>query len=170
MALALWTPVGVYSQPMDSQPDRALELAYAEGTRALDEQRSSLDAARATASTALGIATIGTGFLSSVALSDRSGLPAFAAAAVVCLLVTVASTVLIIWPRSWVWSNDPKELLSDAWAGRSTDDVHRQMAGFQAKHLENNDGPLALCWKATTVAVVMASFSLICWLPLLGRN
>ena len=43
--------------------DRAAELAYIEGERALGEQQTSLESARTRVGTAFGVATIGTGFL-----------------------------------------------------------------------------------------------------------
>jgi hypothetical protein len=150
--------------------DRVAELAYLEGVRALDGQKSSLDVARSTASAALGVASIGTGFLSSAALDGQQGLPWLAWAAIVLLVMTVAATAVVLWPRRWVFTNEPETIASDAWQRLSAAEAHTTLARYMAEHLSTNARPLQRRWYVTEMAISTAAASILCWTVLIGAK
>ncbi len=150
--------------------DRAAELAYLEGIRALDEQRSALDASRSTAATALALAAVGTGFLATAALEEVEGMPALAWCAIFALLVTVAATGVAIWPGRWRFTLDPNVLAGGTWANREVDEVHRVLAGFLGDFLEKNSPGLRLRFGAVRVAVSFSAASLVLWTLQLGTG
>jgi hypothetical protein len=155
---------------MAESNDRALELAVSEGIRALDDQRSSVESARSTATTAVGLSSIGTGFLATAALAGHRGVPWLGYVAIGLLLGALAATAVVLWPREWKWTNDPGVLASDEWTGRTPDDVHRFLAKWLRSHLDTNRPVIAVRWWAVRVAIVCSLLSIGSWTLLLGRN
>jgi hypothetical protein len=150
--------------------DRAAELAYLEAQRALGAQQSTVDSAHARVGQVFTVAGIGTGFIGPAALDRHEGMPWLGWAALVLLVVTVVASVVIWWPRNWIWTNDAQLLASDDWAGRSEDDVYRHLARFMAGHITRNEPPIKQLLLTLQVAMIAASLSVIAWVLLIGTE
>jgi hypothetical protein len=151
--------------------DRAAELAYLEGIRALDEQRSSLDAAQSRVTTALGLSSVGTAFLAPAALDGHDGMPWLGWFAIALLLATVAAAVIVLWPgKEWTWSNEPEVLASDEWLGRAADEVNVELAKKLGSHLRSNAQPLRRRWMWVRASLCCATASIVAWTLLLGTT
>ena len=148
--------------------DRAAELAYTEGVRALNEQMASLESARSRVGVVFSIAAIGTGFISVAALKGHKGMPWLAWVAIAFLVVTMICAVGVLWPKQWKWTNKPSELAGAAWEGRTEDEVNRLLAGRLAGHIDLNDHQLSGIWWWVRGSVVASTISVIAWVLLLS--
>ena len=149
--------------------DRAAELAYMEGVRALSEQQASLESARSRVGTVFPIAAVGTGFLAAAALNGRTGMPWGGWLAIAFLILTAVCVVVVVWPRRWKWTNDPSVLAGSEWQGREPDDVNRHLALHLANHMKSNDQKLNGVWWWVSASVVSSMLSVTAWVLLLAK-
>jgi hypothetical protein len=96
-------------------------------------------------------------------------MPWLAWVAVACLLAATTSAFMVAWPRDkWIWTNKPRLLAGDEWAGRDEAEVNRLMAEFIDGHLERNEAGLLQLWSWVRAAMVFTASAVFAWVLLLS--
>lgn len=123
--------------------ERAYEIAYEEGVRALSQQQAVIDSFRTRAGLLLSAAAITTSFLAAQALREEG--PGFATwLALGCFLGVGLATLAILWPRAWEFTASPRDVIATYVEGDEPLElsaIHRDLAlHMQASYLANQGG------------------------------
>jgi hypothetical protein len=92
-------------------PDAALyKVAYDEAVRGLSEQQAAIESVRTRAGMLLSAATVTTSFLGAQALESGS-LSLFSWLALLAFVAAAATSLAILWPRSWEFTANSRRVL-----------------------------------------------------------
>lgn len=145
-------------------------VALNETIRRLAEQVATLNQIRSSAVAVLGIASIGTSFLATVAIDPKArDLPLLAWIAIGALMVAVGLTVAIFWPARISHSVTVETLSQPEWRELDEDDAAFHLAGYLAKRAEKNVSIIDARWRLLILASGATGLSLIAWLTLLAQ-
>lgn len=123
--------------------ERAYEIAYEEGVRALSQQQTVIDSFRTRAGLLLSAAAITTSFLGAQALREEGpGVATWLALA--CFFGVGVCALAILWPRAWEFTASPRDVIATYVEGQDPLElaaIHRDLAlHMQASYLANQAG------------------------------
>lgn len=153
------------------EPDPRLVVAYEESVRQLEHQVKSVDELRGRISVLLAAGAISTSFLGQAGLREGDLTEPFVLLALTSLLVLTFSTIWILWPQHWRFTNDPEAIIGGYVDGpnpRTIRDTHRWLAEENHMYFLCNKVLLRNLYRWFRVACIALVFSILFWLPLLG--
>jgi hypothetical protein len=119
------------------------EVAYDEAVRALSEQQAAIDSLRTRGGLLLSTAAVTTSFLGAQALGGNHSSP-FPWLALMAFVGVAATTLAILWPRTWEFAADPREVIQayvDSAEMAPVEELHRDLSLLMHKsYLENREG------------------------------
>jgi hypothetical protein len=133
----------------------AVEVAWEEGRRAVEEQAKQQETLRGRGALILGVASLaGTLFRT----TNHDGVAAFfSALALVCFAALVALIVLMIYPRKdWRFVRNPAVILRNA--GDYPDDWLKQLAAFLYEDYKHNGTKLEALYRLYMGALALLGF------------
>lgn len=152
--------------------DALYKVAYDEAVRALSEQQAAIESLRGRAGLLLSAAAVTTSFLGAQALrSDGSSFCSWLALA--CFVVVAATSLAILWPRSWEFTASPREVLERCVESAETfqsADLHRDLSlHMDDGYLVNHQGlkELALLFQ---MASGFLTFEVVLWIAAVASD
>ncbi|MDQ2700912.1 MAG: hypothetical protein M3Y23_06245 [Actinomycetota bacterium] len=144
---------------IDSDQNRAYELAYRESIRALDQQATVVDGFRIRAGILISSAALTTSFFGAV-ITTETQLTVAGWLGVASFLMVVGLSLAILWPRGWEFSFSPVSLIAtyiETVEPLPLPAIHRDLAlHMHASYSENQTGieRMAL-WSKWAVALLV---------------
>lgn len=147
-------------------PDRLYEIAYDEAVRALAEQQAAIESLRSRAGLFLSAAAITTSFLGARAVGlNGFGLASWLATG--SFIGVALLSFLVLWPRDWELTADPRGLISgyiEAEEPAMVETLYRDLAlHMHASYAENEKGleQLVVCSQA---AISLLAGEVVFWI------
>lgn len=153
-------------------PEAALyKVAYDEAVRALSEQQAAIESVRARAGLLLSAAAVTTSFLGAQALQGGKS-SSFSWLALLCFVAVAATSLAILWPRSWEFAVSPRKVLNryvGLDAVRSMDLYRELSLHMHASFLVNHQGlkELSLLFQ---VASALLTTEVVLWIAAIASN
>ena len=154
--------------------DPRLSLVLSEVTRALTQQLSAIDALRTRAGTVVAAASLASSFLGAAVLADNSLrclTLLFTILALFMLVVTLVSTIVILWPYVWKTGFDAKVAIADyveADEPATLNEMRRSFAWYIQEDVAGNQAKLDSLYGTFRVAVVSLGLQVCFWLAALA--
>lgn len=157
---------------MATPPDREQihKLALDEAERGVAQQQTVLEQIR---TRAVGLVAVGSGVATFVGVRV-TGLEGFSLAVYLFGVATYAGTLAmaayLLWPRTWVFSNDASKIIADV---DDVDDIGlpgefgryvRDLALFTEGHRKRNKAQLDCLMKVYSASIVLLGAEVGCWL------
>ena len=148
-----------------TEADRAYELAYTEGVRALSEQQAVVDSFRTRAGLLFSAAAIATSFLGGAALRD--GASPWTSIAIGLFVFVGAAVGVVLWPRDdWQYPVRPRLLIENYIEDEAPLPialVHRDLALHMDRSYLRNRGQLLALAQSFRAASVLLLLEVLAW-------
>lgn len=150
---------------MDEDRRGAYKLAYEEAVRGLAHQQSRLDDFRARAGILLSAAAIATSLLGGQAL-DKGAPSLWVWAALACFAGVSALALLLLLPRSWVFTAVPRRIIRiyiEAEAPLALHMIHRDLALHMEDSYVRNEHGLEKMNARFRLALGLLALEIVAW-------
>jgi len=152
--------------------DALYKVAYDEAVRALSEQQAAIESVRARAGLLFSAAAVTTSFLGAQALQGGKS-SSFSWLALLCFVALAATSLAILWPRSWEFAVSPRKVLNRyvglAVSVRSTELYRELSLHMHGSFLVNHQGlkELSLLFQ---VASALLTTEVVLWIAAIASN
>jgi hypothetical protein len=145
------------------------EVVYNATERAIAQQQDSLTGLWSRVGVLLAAGAIASSFLGAESLSDGD-LSCFGIAAIGCFLGVTGLTIVVLWPREWVFRLDARKVLDDFATDESPDmrGMFRKLAESTEDDADRNQDQLNRLLTFFQIASVLLMAEVVFWLIDLG--